>query len=101
MDETPAQRQARLASENERALKWLSDHWQGPPACPVCTSQRWNVGNVVEMREFEGGNLVIGGHSGVLPVSPIACAICGYTFFMNALRSGAIVNPNSGEGSNE
>jgi hypothetical protein len=48
--------------ETERqhaALTWLNLHWQGSKACPICGNTSWSVGNVVELREFSDGALVV------------------------------------------
>lgn len=94
MSETPKERENRLLDEGSRALMWLNDHWKQPHICPICEGKEWGVGTVVEMREFQGGNIIIGGGVGVLPLTPIACTTCGYTFFMNALRNGSIEQPS-------
>lgn len=50
----------------------------------------WSVGQILEIREFNKGNLVVGGDSQITPLNPVMCQYCGYTFFMNAIKSGAI-----------
>lgn len=78
-------------AEGQRAIEWLGKHWTGPKQCPICGSSGWNVNGVSEIRNFSGGNLVLGGpNAGVTPVVPVMCGTCGYTFLINALVSGAI-----------
>ncbi|HLC88338.1 MAG TPA: hypothetical protein VJG66_04790 [Patescibacteria group bacterium] len=62
-------------------------------ACQSCGNKEWIASeNIFEMREFKGGNLVIGGQSAILPVVPVTCKYCGQIIFFNALSLG-ILNP--------
>lgn len=89
-NETPEEHERRRKDESSKALKWLADHWTQSRTCPICGHTAWSVGQILEIREFNNGNLVIGGDSQITPLSPVMCQNCGYTFFMNAIRSGAI-----------
>lgn len=63
--------------------------------CSLCGSGEWVVNDTIfEMREFQGGNLVIGGGTAILPVIPITCKQCGNTVFFNALSLGVIESKN-------
>ena len=75
----------------EVALRWLKDMWKTPQICPICSVTNWTVGNVLELRPYNHGNLIIGGE--VFPISPVTCLNCGYTFFLNGIISKAVVNP--------
>lgn len=67
----------------------LSDLWR--PAVG-------GVGQALELREFNSGDIVIGGDSQVTPITAVVCQTCGYTFFMNAIISGAVPSePNHTE----
>lgn len=60
-------------------------------SCQSCGSKDWIASeNIFEMREFSGGNLVIGGKSAILPVIPVTCKQCGQTIFFNALAIGIL-----------
>lgn len=73
----------------ERGMAWLNKHWQGQKACPICRSNVWSLSDSsVEIREFHGGNLVIGGS--LYPLFFVACNICGYTMFFNAVIAGLV-----------
>lgn len=71
-------------------MQWLADHWTQSRACPICGEMTWSVGQILEIREFNKGNLVVGGDSQITPLNPVMCQNCGYTFFMNAIKSGTI-----------
>ena len=59
--------------------------------CDICSNQDWVLNDrIFELREFQGGNLVIGGQSAVFPVIALSCRKCGKTFFFNALVLGLI-----------
>lgn len=41
---------------------------------------------------------MIGGDSRIMPITAVVCQTCGYTFFMNAMVSGAVPSePNQTE----
>ena len=67
--------------------------------CPMCGSNNWEVGNkVFELREFNYGNLNIGGHgSAIIPVVPLTCNQCGNTQLLNAIMYGVVEQNNSKE----
>lgn len=66
----------------------LTEKWKDNP-CPMCKSQSWTVSDkIFEMREFNGGNLVIGSGS-IYPVIPVTCNNCGNSIMVNAVTSGA------------
>ncbi len=60
--------------------------------CPMCGGNEWNIEDkIFELREFNNGNLVIGGgSSSIIPLLAITCTNCGNTQFINALMCGAI-----------
>lgn len=61
--------------------------------CDVCGGDKWTVSNTVfELREFNGGNMIIGGNSSVYPVIPLSCNTCGNTKLLNAITNG-VMNP--------
>jgi len=77
--------------KSEKLLQHLKEKWRGR-TCPMCNTANWNVSDrVFELREFQGGNLVIGGS--LVPVVPVTCANCGNTILVNAFVSGAIERP--------
>lgn len=89
-NETPEEHEQRRKDESSKALQWLADHWTQPRACPICGNMAWTVGPILEMREFNNGNIILGGDSQITPLNPVTCQNCGYTFFVNAMMSGAM-----------
>jgi|GEM_PF-591601 len=68
----------------EKIVEWLNRQWQGPKICPICRNNNWHIiENPVELREFHGGTLVVGGP--VYPLISVTCSICGYTLLFNAI----------------
>lgn len=88
-NETQEQRAQRLQKQREKAASWIQSIWKRQ-VCPICEGRSWNVEDIFEIRQFEGGNLVIGGNSSLIPLVPITCDKCGYTFFLNAIKAGII-----------
>lgn len=81
-----------------KAMEWLASHWTQPRNCPICDGQQWWVGQALEFREYNSGDIVIGGDSRIMPITAVVCQTCGYTFFMNAMVSGAVPSePNQTE----
>lgn len=74
--------------ERQRALDWLEQKWRGDRRCPVCQTNQWSIGDVVEVRPFTGGGLTIGGP--LYPLFFVTCVNCGYTLTFNALISGVV-----------
>lgn len=94
-NETPEQRLERRRQQSNNAISWLDSHWTQPRTCPVCGGNQWSVAQTFDLREFEGGSIIIGLGSEVLPVTPISCKSCGYLFFMDASVAGSAIPPKS------
>lgn len=76
----------------DKVIQHLNKKWGNRP-CPMCGSNSWNVSDTVyEMREFHGGNLVLG-TGPIYPVVPVSCNNCGNSVMVNALLSGAVDQP--------
>lgn len=74
----------------EKAVAWLNRNWKGSKQCPVCQNNDWNVGGKpIELREFHGGDLVVG--SPVYPVLLLTCKVCGNILLFNAIVAGLVV----------
>lgn len=59
--------------------------------CSVCGEHLWVVNKeLMELRNFNNGDLVLGQGSSVMPVVTISCAKCGHTLFFNALQLGVV-----------
>jgi len=75
--------------DSEKLLSHLKSKWQGR-SCQMCGTGNWNVSDsIFELREYNQGNLVIGGGP-IIPVVPITCDNCGNTVFINAIKAGLI-----------
>ena len=63
--------------------------------CLSCGANEWTISpKVFELREFNNGNLVIGGqNSSIIPVIEVTCKNCGRIVLYNALVMG-IIKPN-------
>jgi hypothetical protein len=56
----------------------------------MCGTGNWNVSDsIFELREYNQGNLVVGGGP-IIPIIPITCDNCGNTVFVNAILAGLI-----------
>lgn len=76
--------------EVEKVVDWLNRQWKGDKACPICKNNNWNIiEKPVELREFHGGGLVMGGP--VYPLISITCKVCGHTLLFNAIVAGLLV----------
>lgn len=77
-----------MGERHVAAKKWLARAWTEPALCPLCNSNEWAVGFVVELRSFAQGRLAQ--MSPTIPVFPVSCNVCGYTFTVNALVAGVV-----------
>ncbi|MBQ0797090.1 hypothetical protein [Zhongshania sp.] len=76
--------------KSEKIIRHLSDKWKGR-SCPMCGTGNWNVSDkVFELREFNGGNMVIGGNSPIIPIVPVTCDNCGNVVMVNGIVAGAV-----------
>ena len=62
--------------------------------CSVCGQRHWSIGDLVEARTFQGGDLVVGGS--VYVFLPVVCDNCGNTVFFNAVSAGLLPNVPGG-----
>ncbi|WP_051198750.1 hypothetical protein [Bifidobacterium sp. AGR2158] len=91
--ENEEQRQVRNEKQINTAIEWLNAHWVNSKECPICAHTSWSVGQTFELREYEGGNLVVGLGSQVMPVTPVFCKNCGYMFLINSIIAGTSFPP--------
>ncbi|MBQ4483837.1 MAG: hypothetical protein II934_02385 [Prevotella sp.] len=78
----------------------LNEVSSGGIVCPICHNRQWAINDiVVESREFQHGNLILGGNSALVPYVTITCRNCANTLFLNAIQLG-IVNPNQEKNDN-
>ena len=83
--------------DTEKLIKFIDSKWHAS-VCPMCGVRAWGVSEkVFELREFNEGNLVIGGPNSVIsPVIPVTCRNCGNTVFINALSTGLLEDQATG-----
>lgn len=78
--------------QQQNLITRLNKVWVNPKNCLVCNHNEWQIADsVFELREFQGGNLVLG-NSKITPIIPVICDNCGNTVFMNAIKLGVINN---------
>ena len=77
-------------SQNQKINDHLTKYWTDSQ-CPICHSTKWELSEVpVEVREWEGGSLLIGTEASVLPLVALMCDKCGYIRFFSALKIGVV-----------
>lgn len=82
-------REQREKLDVQKAMDWLDKHWRGSRICPVCQNNSWGISDeVVEMRPFRGGSLIVGGS--IYPLFTVTCDTCGHTLLFNALVAGLV-----------
>lgn len=71
--------------DSDKLIKHLTGKWQGRN-CPMCNQGNWNVSDkIFELREYNGGSMVIGGNSPIVPIIPVTCDNCGNVLMVNAI----------------
>jgi hypothetical protein len=73
--------------ERERFDAWLAQHWHNPD-CPVCGAKDWSRGGKVHQIVNQATFSTPDGTS--LPAVSLACEVCGYTMFVNAIKAGIV-----------
>lgn len=75
--------------QQQKALEKLENFFKRPCGC---SGNNWILNDkIFELREFNGGDLVIGGKSSsIFPVITVSCRDCGNTHFFNAVLLGII-----------
>jgi hypothetical protein len=74
--------------QRSAAAMWLQDHWSRPRACPICGTQNWIIGDLVEVPIYTGGARNL--YAGARVMVPITCSTCYYTWQFDAVESGII-----------
>lgn len=66
--------------------------------CPLCHELNTYVltPTVMELREFHGGDFIIGGMP-IVPLVALTCKNCGNTVLINALVTGIVEQPNASQ----
>jgi len=80
----------KLTEEQKRSVQEKLSYFISH-SCEVCNGREWVLNDTIfETREFNGGNLVIGGQSGIFPLITVSCKNCGRSHFFNAILLGVI-----------
>ena len=80
-------------SQRDLVIKKLDELWQNPKVCTVCHHSNWIISDTLfEIRNFNKGNLVLGGGS-LLPVAVAICSNCGHILFFSAIQLGLVEPP--------
>jgi hypothetical protein len=82
----------RLTTENIEQIRTKIDAIA--PTCSFCHHKKFIlVDKVMELREFNDGNLILGGaNSTILPVIVMSCENCGELRLLSAVKLGIIDN---------
>jgi len=63
----------------------LNEIWKNQE-CPICKNKEFStLSKVFELREFNGGNIIVGEGNQIFPVVPVVCNHCGYSLFFNSI----------------
>lgn len=74
-----------------KVIQHLNNNRQNGRPCNFCGNNNWMINDTIwELREFNDGNLVVGGDSFIMPIIAISCSKCGNTQFINAIKLGVI-----------
>lgn len=86
----------KLTKEQQQIItSKINEKWAKPIACPTCKANSWNISdNVFELRDFNYGNMVIGGVP-IIPIVPVICHNCGNTILVNPLILGVELKEDS------
>ncbi len=78
--------------DSAKIIGHLNSKWEGR-SCQMCGTGKWNVSDsIFELREYNQGNMVIGGGP-IIPIVPVTCENCGNTILVNAIKAG-LIEPN-------
>lgn len=79
----------------EVVLKKLDEDSKGGITCPVCGTKLWAVNKtIMELREFNNGDLSVGANTSVMPLITLTCSECSNTMFFNAIMLGVVDKDN-------
>lgn len=82
--------------DEAKLVQHLQSKWTKP--CPMCGVDDWAIDNkTFYLSEFHRHSVVIGGAQ--LVVTPITCANCGNTIFLNAVSTALIDDMDDRDGS--
>jgi hypothetical protein len=87
--EKPEKPGAMTEDQSRAAIAWINSRWSNQ-SCPFHGPTKWGIDTQFTWTPASGapGSLMIGGP--VFPFFVVTCAVCGYTVFVNAIRSGVL-----------
>lgn len=79
----------------QQVIQQLNNDRDKRMPCNICGNNNWIINDTIwEIREFNGGDFVLGGNSSLMPMIAISCSKCGNTHFLNAIKLG-IISPQA------
>lgn len=82
-------------SQRKLIIERVTSVWKGKRDCPICIVPTvWNVGGIVEVRDYAEGNHCPG--AAITPLVKINCENCGFAVTFNAIVLG-VVDPQTGK----
>ena len=82
-------------SQQKLISERITSVWKGKRDCPICIVPTfWNVGGIVEVREYNEGNHCPG--AAITPLVQVQCDKCSYVVLFNAISLG-VVDPETGK----
>jgi hypothetical protein len=76
-------------SQRKLIIERLTSVWKGKRDCPICIAPTvWNVGGIVEVRDYAEGNHCPG--AAITPLVQINCTTCGHVVLFNAIALGVV-----------
>lgn len=80
-------------SQRKLIIERVTSVWKGKRDCPICIVPTvWNVGGIVEVRDYAEGNHCPG--AAITPLVKINCENCGFAVTFNAIALG-VVDPHT------
>lgn len=74
--------------QQSKAIQKINEINEGK--CIFCKSELFLNQNIFELRQFNGGDFIVGGETTILPVVALTCSKCGYTHLFSAVFLGIL-----------
>lgn len=77
--------------QGKKIMALIGEKWTKKGCCPMCNHLGLSIQErVLELREYNNGDIVVGGNQASFPIVAVMCPECGYTIFVNAIAAGVI-----------
>lgn len=83
----PDEESVEVLRQQSTLIEWLQNKWTRPQNCPICNSTNWGSAGVFELSQRGLGKIYALPPKKTLPVSVLACNICGYTLLFSSVRA--------------